>query len=108
MKPVTFLGDSREALRAFPRDARQNAGYQIDRVQRGLQPDDFKPMPTVGMGAEEIRVRVRAGAYRVIYIARRPEAVYVLHAFQKKTRKTPVKDIETAAQRLRGLLKERA
>jgi phage-related protein len=99
MKPVRFLGDSLECLRDFPEDARHDAGYQLDKVQRGEQPDDFKPMPAVGKGVEEIRVTDESGAYRVIYVARRAEAVYVLHAFQKKTQATSLRDIEIARKR---------
>jgi predicted XRE-type DNA-binding protein/putative component of toxin-antitoxin plasmid stabilization module len=78
MKPVRFLGDSLKCLRDFPEDARQDAGYQIDKVQRGQQPDDFKPMPSIGKGVEEIRVRDDSGIFRVIYTARLAEAVFVL------------------------------
>ena len=70
MKPVRFLGDSLERLREFPEDARNNAGYQLEQLQRGEQPDDFKPMPSIGKGVEEIRVRDDSGIYRVIYTAR--------------------------------------
>ena len=73
------------ACETFPRSARHDAGYQLDKVQRGDQPDDFKPMPSIGKGVEEIRVSDPSGAYRVIYFARRADAVYVLHAFHKKT-----------------------
>ena len=99
IKPIAFLGDSLRSLREFPDDAKQNAGYQLDRVQHGLQPDDFKPMPTIGKGVEEIRVRDDSGAYRIIYTARLADAVYVLHAFQKKTQATSKRDIELAKQR---------
>lgn len=99
VKPIEFLGDSLRSLREFPDDAKQDAGYQLDRVQHGLQPDDFKPMPTIGKGVEEIRVRDDSGAYRVIYTARLADAVYVLHAFQKKTQATLKRDIELAKQR---------
>jgi phage-related protein/predicted XRE-type DNA-binding protein len=88
MKPVRFLGNSLQRLRDFPVDARQDAGYQLDKVQRGLQPDDFKPMPTIGKGVEEIRIRDDSGIYRVIYTARFADAVFVLHAFEKKTQRT--------------------
>jgi phage-related protein len=74
-------------------------GYQLDKIQRGDQPDDFKPMAVIGKGVEEIRVSDASGGYRVIYLARRTEAVYVLHAFQKKTRATAKKDIEIAKLR---------
>ena len=99
IKPIEFLGDSLRSLREFPDDAKRDAGYQLDRVQHGLQPDDFKPMPTIGKGVEEIRVRDDTGAFRVIYTARLADAVYVLHAFQKKTQATSKRDIELAKQR---------
>mgnify|MGYP000962785758 FL=1 len=99
VKPIEFLGDSLRSLREFPDDAKRDAGYQLDRVQHGLQPDDFKPMPTIGKGVEEIRVRDDSGAYRVIYTARLADAVYVLHAFQKKAQATSKRDIELARQR---------
>jgi phage-related protein len=103
VRPVRFLGDSLKCLRDFPEDARHDAGYQLDKVQRGDQPDDFKPMPAVGKGVEEIRVSEPSGAWRVIYVARRTEAVYVLHAFQKKTQATRKKDLEIARRRFREL-----
>ena len=99
VKPIEFFGDSLRSLREFPDDAKRDAGYQLDRVQHGLQPDDFKPMPAIGKGVEEIRVRDDTGAYRVIYTARLADAVYVLHAFQKKTKTTSKRDIELAKQR---------
>lgn len=98
-KPIEFLGDSLRSLREFPDDAKRDAGYQLDRVQHGLQPDDFKPMPAIGKGVEEIRVRDDTGAYRVIYTARLADAIYVLHAFQKKTQATSKRDIDLAKQR---------
>ena len=71
-------------LRSFPAEARRETGFQLDAVQRGLMPDDFKPMPAVGAGAYEIRIHVE-GEWRVLYVAKFEDAVYVLHAFQKKT-----------------------
>ncbi len=70
MKPIRFMGDSLKCLRDFPDDARQDAGYQLDKVQRGEQPDDFKPMPSIGKGVEEIRIWDDSGTYRVLYTAR--------------------------------------
>lgn len=99
MKPLRFVGDSLKCLREFPEDAKQDAGYQLDKVQRGEQPIDFKPMPTIGKGVEELRVRDESGAYRVIYTARLSDAVYVLHAFQKKTQTTAKRDMELAKSR---------
>lgn len=107
MKPVRFLGDSLQCLRDFPVDARHDAGYQLDKVQRGLQPDDFKPMPAIGKGVEEIRIRDDSGIYRVIYTARLADAIFVLHAFPKKTQRTSKRDIEIAKARFREMMKDR-
>ncbi len=92
-------------MREFPEDAKQDAGYQLDQVQRGEQPSDFKPMPSVGAGVEEIRLRNSSGLYRVIYTARLADAVYVLHCFQKKTQKTAKADLDLAARRYAELTK---
>lgn len=105
MKPLRFIGDSLKCLREFPVDARQDVGRQLDRVQRGKQPNDFKPMPSMGKGVEEIRVWDDAGTFRVIYTARLADAVYVLHAFQKKTKATSKRDIETAKARFAQLMR---
>lgn len=83
-KPVEFCGSALDDLRDFPLSARREAGYQIDKVQHGEEPDDWKPMKNVGAGVQEIRIRDEAGAFRVIYIAKLKNAVYVLHCFQKK------------------------
>ena len=107
MKPCYFLGDSLERLREFPKDVQQDAGYQLELVQDGEQPEDFKPMPSIGRGVEEIRVRDDSGAYRVIYTARMADAVYVLHAFQKKTQATSKRDLDMAKQRFQQLERKR-
>lgn len=108
MKPITFLGDSLKCLREFPDDARQDAGRQLDRVQRGMQPSDFKPMPSIGKGVEEIRIWDESGTFRVIYTARLADAVYVLHAFQKKTQGTSKRDVEMAKARFTQLMRGEA
>lgn len=105
MKPVQFLGDSLKRLREFPDDPKHDAGYQLDKVQQGQQPDDFKPMPSIGKGVEEIRLRDESGIYRVIYTARMADAVYVLHAFQKKTQTTSKLDIAIAKERYTELIR---
>jgi len=94
-KPLSFLGTSRDDLRTFPSAVRRVIGQELRNVQQGLMPSDFKPMPSVGKGVYEIRVRLD-GAWRVIYVAKFEAAVYVLHSFQKKTQKTNVSDIELA------------
>jgi phage-related protein len=99
MKGLVFLGSSQDDLRAMPASVRHAVGVELMRVQFGGAPMDFKPMPAVGPGAYEIRVRDAAGAFRVIYVARFADAVYVLHAFQKKTQKTARRDLELATWR---------
>lgn len=99
MKPVEFLGDSLARLREFPDAPRRESGFQIDRVQRGLEPNDWKPMSTVGPGVREIRTRDSSGAFRVVYVAQFADAVYVLHAFRKTTRRTAASDLRLAKTR---------
>jgi phage-related protein len=106
-KPVEFLGSSLEDLRAFPLTARREAGHQLDQVQHGREPDDWKPMNAVGQGVKEIRIRDEAGAFRVLYVAKLADAIYVLYCFQKKSEKTSKADLELAAKRYRELMKER-
>lgn len=106
IKPVVFRGSALDDLRAFPDEARRQAGYQIARVQNGLEPADSKPMRTIGQGVREIRIREATGAFSLIYIAKFADAIYVLHCFQKKSQKTSKRDLDLAAQRYRDLLRE--
>jgi phage-related protein len=105
-KALIWLGSSRGDLRAFPALARRLAGFQLRRVQQGLDPDDWKAMRTVGLGVREIRIHI-AGAHRVFYVAMRGEAIYVLHAFEKKTQKTSAHDLRIGRDRFRALGKSR-
>ena len=105
-KPIEFRGSAREDLRTFPQAARREAGFQLDRVQCGLEPESWKPMTTIGAGVREIRVTDAAGAFRVMYVAKFATALYVLHCFQKKTPRTRDSDIELAARRYRDLVRE--
>lgn len=102
MKPLSFVGSALEDLRKFPEEARRAAGFELHAVQRGVEPSDWKPMQTIGSGVKEIRIHVQ-GEWRVLYVAKLRDAVYVLHAFQKKTRKTGQRDIELARQRYRQI-----
>lgn len=106
MKSVRFLGNSLKCLRDFPEDVRHDAGYQISKVQRGEQPTDFKPMPSVGKGVEEIRIWDESGTYRVVYTVRLVDFVIVLHAFQKKTQATSKRDIDIAKTRFNEFMKD--
>lgn len=103
MKDVRFVGSSREDLRVLPKAVRQDMGRQIDRVQKGLDPLDWKPMPSVGRGVREIRIRDEGNNYRCVYVTNIGEDVYVLHVFTKKSRKTSRKDMDTAKSRLKEL-----
>ena len=106
MKPIEFRGSALVDLREFPPTAKREAGYQLDKVQHGLPPDDSKPMKTIGAGVVELRIWDEAGTFRVVYVAKFEDALYVLHCFQKKTEKTGKRDIELARQRFTELLKE--
>ena len=106
LRPISWLGDSLTRLRTAPADIRSDAGYQLDLVQRGEAPPDFRPMPDVGPGAMEIRVH-GGNEYRVFYVARFEEAVYVLHCFVKKTRATRKADIDLGKQRYGAMLELR-
>jgi len=101
MKDTIFLGSSRDNLRKFPEDARRACGIELLQVQYGLDPSDWKPMPSIG-GVREIRVR-EGGAFRVVFLAIRPEGVYVLHCFQKKTQQTAQSDIDLAKARFKQI-----
>ena len=102
-KALAWLGSARADVRRFPAAVRRLAGFQLRRVQQGLDPNDWKPMSSVGVGVREIRLHVE-GAHRVFYVATFAEAVYVLHAFEKKTRKTAVRDLEIGRERFRSLV----
>jgi len=106
VKPVTWLGDSRDQVRGFPDEARRVVGFELWEVQQGKEPSDWKPMPSVGLGVNEIRIRA-GRAFRLIYVAKFSEALYVLHAMEKKSRKTAKTDIHLARRRFRALVQER-
>lgn len=105
-KFIEFRGSALEDLSRFPAAVRREAGYQLFMVQDGDEPDDWKPMSTIGPGVREIRIREKDGTYRVLYVASFAEYVYVLHCFQKKTQKTSAGDIKLAKQRYKELVQE--
>jgi phage-related protein len=102
-KPLRFLGDSLQQIRDFPEAARKEAGVELHKIQQGLEPNDWKPMTSVGPGVREIRIRDEAGAFRVLYVANIESAIYVLHAFQKKTQQTAKRDLDLAERRLKEI-----
>lgn len=104
MKSIAFVGNALEVLRSLPDAVRREAGFQIERLQRGFEPDDWKPMKTIGAGVCEIRLRAVSGSYRVIYVAKFQDAIYVLHVFAKKTQATSRRDLEIANSRYRDLV----
>ncbi len=103
VKDVIWLATTKADWNAFPASVQDEAGYQLDRVQRGEDPSDWKPMKSVGAGVRELRIRDAVGTFRVIYLATRPEGVYVLHVFQKKTLKTNLRDLQIAQDRLKAI-----
>jgi phage-related protein len=107
MKSVHFVGTSRGDIRQLPDSAQETAGFQLFKVQQGKEPDDWKPMPTVGPGVQEIRIRDDRGSFRVFYVAKFEEAVYVLHVFQKRSQKTARADLDLGKSRYVDLLKWR-
>jgi len=104
-KPVEFLGSSLSELRDFPLPIRRQAGYQIDKLQHGEEPDDWKPIKTIGACVQEIRLQDEAGAFRVVYIAKLKDAIYVFHCFKKKTQRTAAHDIALASKRYNELMR---
>ena len=105
-KPLVWLGTARRDIRAFPAAARRRCGFQLRKVQQGFDPDDWKPMTAIGPGVWEIRIRTEL-AHRVFYVATFEEAVYVLHGFEKRTRKTSTQDLQVARDRYRALIQKR-
>lgn len=106
-KPIAFRGTALEDLRAFPVAARRAAGFQLSLVQSGREPDDWKPMQAIGPGVKEIRIRAADGAFRVIFVAKFAEAIFVLHCFRKTSQRTSRMAIALAARRYKELVKER-
>jgi phage-related protein len=104
VKDIEFLGSSLKQLQQFPEDAKRKAGFQLRRIQLGLEAEDSKPMQAVGAGVQELRIWESDGTFRVIYTARLADVVYVLHAFEKKTQATAKRDIELAKMRYNNLL----
>ena len=104
--PVVWIGDSLERVRSFAPSARQRVGFELWEIQQGNAPSDWKPMITVGTGVRELRVHSER-AYRVVYVATFPEAIYVLHAFEKRSRKAPKAEVDLARTRFRSLIQER-
>jgi len=105
-KRLLWLGSARRDIRSFPKPARRVAGFQLLRVQQGLEPNDWKPMASIGVGVQEIRIHTET-EHRVCYVARFIEGIYVLHAFEKRTRKTSRADLELARAQYRELLEYR-
>jgi phage-related protein len=105
-KPLVWLGDTRDCIRSFPVVARQRSGFELREVQKGKDPSDWKPMPRVGLGVREIRIHTDE-EFRIMYVAKFVEAVYVLHAFEKKTQQTAKHDIDLAESRFRALVANR-
>jgi phage-related protein len=102
IKSLHFVGSSLDDLRNFPDEARRAAGFELHAVQSGLEPSDWRPMPIVGSGVREIRIHI-LGEWRVMYVAKLQNSVYVLHAFQKKTRRTNQQDIDLARKRYKQI-----
>jgi phage-related protein len=103
-KGIVWVGSSLEDIRGFPKDAAKEIGYNLNLIQSGETPDDWKTMRTIGTGVKELRVHLES-EYRTIYVANRKDAIYVLHCFVKKTKRTANKDIQLARFRLKEIPK---
>lgn len=103
-KKIRWMGSSYADILTFPGDARREAGFQLGKVQAGLDPDDWKPFDEIGPGTREIRIKDSAGIFRVMYVAKFEEAIYVLHCFQKKTAATSLRDKRIARTRYRAII----
>jgi phage-related protein len=110
-KPIHWQGSALHDIKnddIFTLDARKEAGHQLHQVQQGLDPDDWKPFDTVGPGTKEIRINLNDGWFRVMYVAKFPEAVYVLHCFKKKSNATSKHDKEVTASRYKAVIQQRS
>ena len=105
-KPIYWVGSSYKDLLSFPEEAKRNAGYQLHRVQNGLDPENWKAFQTVGTGVREIRISESGNVFRVMYVAKFPKRIYILHSFQKKTQKTSSKDINIAKTRYNAIVNQ--
>lgn len=103
IKDIEFLGDSLEVIRNFNKETKRDIGLQLDYIQNGLEPDDWKAMTSIGLGVKEIRVRNAFGAFRTVYVIKKRSSIFVLHAFEKKTQQTPKKEIDLAKERLKQI-----
>lgn len=106
-KPLTWVDTALADIKKFPEGSRREAGFQLDKVQHGKNPDDWKPFDDVGAGVREIRISEDNGIYRLMYVAKFEEAVYVLHVFQKKSQATSKRDIDLAKSRYQRVLERR-
>lgn len=106
MKQIIWLGNTHQIIKNYPDNAKQEIGYNLDKIQRGLDPTDWRPMASIGSGTKEIRIHLE-NEYRVLYLAKFQEAIYILHTFTKKTQQTSKKDIELAKQRYKEILEMR-
>ena len=106
MRKVAWVGTSLEEMQELPKAIRKAVGFQIHLLQEGVDPDDFKPMPSVGSGVYEIRVRNELGQNtgRCFYVVKFKEAIFILHAFEKKKQKTPKANLDKGQERYKELL----
>ena len=106
MKDIKFIGSSLNVIKDFPLKAKRQVGHELDKVQRGQEPSDWKPMKSIGTGVKEIRIKDEEGIFRVIYLVKHLDLVHVLHAFQKKTQQTSKSELDLAKKRLKQLIQE--
>jgi phage-related protein len=98
---IAWEGDSKEVLSSFPDEAKQNLGFDLRLLQQGQQPTDYRPMTSIGPGVFELRDQDERAWYRLIYLSRVRDVIHVLHCFEKRSRETPIKEINVVRQRLK-------
>ena len=97
---IVWEGDSKDVLRTFPEGVIQNFGFELWQLQQGMRPRNYRPLPSVGSGVFELRDQDERGWYRVVYLSRIDDVIYVLHCFEKRSREMPARDFQKSKRRL--------
>jgi phage-related protein len=105
-KSIVFLGNSEKTMRSFSLDVQKDFALNFHMLERGLEPLDWKPMKSIGLGVREIRVKDRDGIYRAIYVLKVKDKIHILHVFQKKSQKTAKHDLDLAKARMKLIIME--
>ncbi len=100
---IAWEGDSKEVLSGFPKGVKQNLGFNLRLLQQGSEPIGYRPLQSIGRGVFELRDEDDRSWYRVVYLSRINDVIYILHCFEKKSRAMPKRDADTARRRLKAV-----